>query len=603
MGTFFAHCLIAHGRGTGVRFLLAFLDPVWQKTLRQIQYISYHKTGKETTHAAAHISQSGVHTYKRIRAGKGGGAVGKSYLKNAALMTGADVLLRLAGMGLRIWLANALGGEGMGLYQLVLAVYSLFVTLATAGVSVAATRLMAEELARSPAEARGMLHRLLLAGAGLGVAALAAQFGLAGLAARWWLGDARAAGALRVSSLGLPWMAVSSVLRGFFIARRRVEPNVLSQLAEQTVRIGIVWAALSRADALGWDAGQRCTAVLGATAASEAVSTGLMALFYCREARRCFDSQPAQRPHDPGRRLWDILWPVEGGRCLASALHTAENMLVPACLAVYLQCSGGRAEAVTQYGNLKGMALPLLTFPFGLLGSLSVLLMPEITQAHLRGQSRRLSVLIDRMLRLTGYFSALAGAAFWVWGQPLAEALYGSAEAGSYLVILGPAMPLMYLESMVDGAMKGMGEQKAVFRYSMWDSCLRIAGVVLLLPRFGMKGFLFVILLSSLYTCAANTGRLLSSCGLPLRLWRWLGAPGLAGTAGAGAGLALRKLLTPWLARGVPAQLAAVALGGAGMTLVCFAAAWPLGLGEELRDVVAGERRHKSAGHGEKNRV
>lgn len=151
--------------------------------------------------------------------------------------------------------------------------------------------------------------------------------------------------------------------------------------------------------------------------------------------------------------------------------------------------------------------------------------------------------------------------------------------------------------------MKGMGEQKAVFRYSMWDSCLRIAGVVLLLPRFGMKGFLFVILLSSLYTCAANTGRLLSSCGLPLRLWRWLGAPGLAGTAGAGAGLALRKLLTPWLVRGVPAQLAAVALGGAGMTLVCFAAAWPLGLGEELRDVAAGERRHKSAGHGEKNRV
>lgn len=81
-----------------------------------------------------------------------------------------------------------------------------------------------------------MLHRLLLAGAGLGVLALAAQFGLAGLAAKWWLGDVRAAGALRVSSLGLPWMAVSSVLRGFFIARRQVEPNVLSQLAEQTVR-------------------------------------------------------------------------------------------------------------------------------------------------------------------------------------------------------------------------------------------------------------------------------------------------------------------------------------------------------------------------------
>ena len=509
----------------------------------------------------------------------------QSYLKNAALMTGADVLLRLAGMGLRIWLANALGGEGMGLYQLVLAVYSLFVTLATAGVSVAATRLMAEELARSPAEARGMLHRLLLAGAGLGVLALAAQFGLAGLAAKWWLGDVRAAGALRVSSLGLPWMAVSSVLRGFFIARRQVEPNVLSQLAEQTVRIGIVWAALERADVLGWDVGGRCTAVLGATAVSEAVSTGLMALFYRKEARRCFGARPACRPQEPGKRLWDILWPVEGGRCLASALHTAENMLVPACLAVYLQFSGGRAEAVAQYGSLKGMALPLLTFPFGLLGSLSVLLMPEITQAHLRGQSGRLAALIDRMLRLTGYFSALAGAAFWVWGQPLAEALYGSAEAGSYLVILGPAMPLMYLESMVDGAMKGVGEQKAAFRYSVWDAVLRLAGVAVLLPRYGMRGFLAVMLLSTLYTCTANTGRLLFSSGTGHAFRRWLGAPALAGALAAAAGTGLRQALALPLAGDLWPRLAALGAGGCATAGVFLLAAWPLGLGEELKRV------------------
>ena len=127
--------------------------------------------------------------------------MGQSYLKNAALLTGADVQLRLAGMGLRIYLANALGGEGMGLYQLVLAVYALFVTLATAGVSVAATRLMAEELARSRAQARGMLVRLAGTGLLLGAAAMAAQYGLAGAAARWWLGDVRAALAWRQSAL------------------------------------------------------------------------------------------------------------------------------------------------------------------------------------------------------------------------------------------------------------------------------------------------------------------------------------------------------------------------------------------------------------------
>ena len=508
-----------------------------------------------------------------------------SYLKNAALLTGADVVLRLAGMGLRIWLANALGGEGMGLYQLVLAVYSLFVTLATSGVSVAATRLMAEELSRSRAEARGMLLRLLGAALLLGSAAWAGQFGLAELAAAWWLGDVRAAGALRAAAFGLPWMAVSAVLRGFFIARRQVGPNVVSQLVEQTVRISAIWFALERGGAL--DVGGKCTAVLAATALSETVSACLMLLFYRREAVSAFGAGPARHPMDPAKRLWEILWPVEGGRCLASALHTAENMLVPACLTVYLLDAGGRSAAVAQYGSLKGMALPLLTFPFGLLGSLSVLLMPEITQAHIRGEEKRLSALIDRMLRLTGYFSALAGAVFWVWGGPLAAALYDSAEAGFYLHLLGPAMPLMYFESMVDGAMKGMGEQKAAFRYSVWDSVLRIAGVVLLLPRFGMAGFLFVILLSSCYTCAANTGRLLAASRTAFRPFRWLGAPGLAGLLSAGAGMLLRQGTGPLLAGALPARLGALALGGVGMSLVFLLAAWPLGLGEELNAAFA----------------
>ena len=411
-----------------------------------------------------------------------------NYWKNAALLTGSDVVLRLAGLGLRIGLANALGGEGMGLYQLVLAVYGLFVTLATAGISVAATRLLTEELSRDAASARGMLRRLLALGAGLGVLAMAAQAGLAGLAAKWWLGDVRAAGALRLSALGLPWMAVSAVLRGFFLARRRVGPNVASQLAEQTVRIGAVAAALYATP--GRDAGERCTLVLGATALSEAVSCTLMALFCRGEARRCFGGKRAQTPPEASRRLWDILWPVEGGRVLASALHTAENMLVPACLAVYLTGAGGRAAALERYGVLKGMALPLLTFPFGLLGSLAVLLMPEITQAHVLGQTARLNALLDRMLRLTGFFSALAAALFWCWGPDAAGLLYGSAEAGFYLQVLAPVLPLLYLESMVDGAMKGVGEQKAAFRYSVWDAVLRLAGVAVLLPRYGMRGFL-----------------------------------------------------------------------------------------------------------------
>ena len=193
--------------------------------------------------------------------------------------------------------------------------------------------------------------------------------------------------------------------------------------------------------------------------------------------------------------------------------------------------------------------------------------------------------LIDRMLRLTGYFSALAGAVFWVLGCPLAQTLYHSPEAGFYLEVLGPAMPLLYFESMVDGAMKGMGEQKAAFRYSMWDSILRIVGVVLLLPRYGMPGFLFVILVSSCYTCLANTGRLLASSETKLRLW--LGAPMLASAGAAAVGVTLRQGLAGWFAGALLPRLGALALCAGGMSAVYLVAAWPLGLGEEVRAALA----------------
>ena len=195
----------------------------------------------------------------------------------------------------------------------------------------------------------------------------------------------------------------------------------------------------------------------------------------------------------------------------------------------------------------------------------------------------------NRQLAGPGLYLAanFGGTALLGWALGL---LYGSAEAGFYLQVLAPVLPLLYLESMVDGAMKGVGEQKAAFRYSVWDSILRIGGVVALLPRFGMKGFLAVILLSSLYTCAANTGHLLFSSGTQYAFRRWLGAPALAAVLAAAAGMALRKLLADGFAARLPLQLAALGVGGCATTGVFLLAAWPLGLGEEAAALWAAHR-------------
>ena len=59
------------------------------------------------------------------------------YLKNAAILTAASLVLRAAGMGLRVLLAAHLGSEGMGLYQLVMPVYSMLMSVTAVGLTVA----------------------------------------------------------------------------------------------------------------------------------------------------------------------------------------------------------------------------------------------------------------------------------------------------------------------------------------------------------------------------------------------------------------------------------------------------------------------------------
>jgi len=100
--------------------------------------------GKKAIRAAHTFPSGSVY----IKKGKGRGRMARqSYLKNAAILTGTGLLLRAAGMFFRIYIAARIGAEGMGLYQLIYTVYTMAVTLATAGLSVAATRLSAELLA------------------------------------------------------------------------------------------------------------------------------------------------------------------------------------------------------------------------------------------------------------------------------------------------------------------------------------------------------------------------------------------------------------------------------------------------------------------------
>ena len=114
---------------------------------------------------------------------------------------------------------------------------------------------------------------------------------------------------------------------------------------------------------------------------------------------------------------------------------------------------------------------------------------------------------------------------FALYAGPLARLLYKDESIGLYLAVLAPVLPAMYLDAMGDSILKGLGEDVATFRYSIWVSALRIGLVLLLMPRFGMKGFLVVMLCSNLTAALLNILRIQKVAGIQTQWYQWFIQP------------------------------------------------------------------------------
>ena len=470
----------------------------------------------------------------------------RTFYKNTAVMTACSLLLRLCGILFRILISGRIGAEGMGLYQLVYSVYVLGATFAIGGLVTAITRLAAERLAEKD---RYGLERLMRVGGciSLLVGGLSALllYGGAPLIGRL-LGDTRAVIAVRWCGVALPFVGMNATLRGYFLARRKAGPPCISQILEQGVRIGgILWMLHTV-----WDGSleQACAILLLGDALSEAVACVYLRIAYQYDRREDpISSTDSVRP--PARILRPLLHialPLTAGRYLTTALRTTENILVPARLSLYTRSD---ALALAQFGAVKGMALPLIFFPSALLMTVSGLLIPELSDAHALKQRRQVARLVERSLHITLLGALCIGGWFTIMGRELGQFLYKDDTVGLLLLILGPLTPIMYLDSVADGMLKGLGQQVHSLWYAAADSVVRIALIWWLLPHFGLTGFLFVMLVSNLLTCALNMSRLLTVSNAHIPWGRQILLPALSASIG---GAVCTQL--PW--SGIPYLLA-----------------------------------------------
>ena len=212
-----------------------------------------------------------------------------------------------------------------------------------------------------------------------------------------------------------------------------------------------------------------------------------------------------------------IFLPVTANACLRFGLSAAENALIPAGL----QQSGlSSADALSQYGVICGMTMPVLMFPTVLVLPFASLIISEIADERVCCHVRSVRHITERMVSAALRYSVPVTFIFIFYGAPLCRILFKNDDAGRFLVMLAPVIPFMYLDSVVDSILKGLNEQTSYFIFNAIDSVIRVLLTVILLPFMGILGAASVIIVSELLNTLMSLMRLLKITSFRLRFMR-----------------------------------------------------------------------------------
>ena len=429
-----------------------------------------------------------------------------SIAQSTLLLTLANLAMRGVSMLFQVYLTGQIGAAGIGLLQLILTVNCFAITLGTSGLRVAAMYLSAEEYGLQRFEG---IRQAMIWCMGIGTLFSMLVGGimtfLAEPLAQTMVKDLRAAASLRLLGLTLPLTCLGAILSGYFTASNQVKKLVAVEIADRIASVGLtVW--LLKMGVPG-DQSHACVAIVGGGALASLGSAVVLFAMMLSDFRRC--GSPKEHL-GMGRRLVRISVPVALNDYLRSGLGTMEQFLIPYGLARW---GGSRNKAMADYGTIQGMVFPILLLPSTILYAVADLLVPELARCRAQKNQQRIRHLAETCLHMGVLFSAMTGGLLYVLAEPLGFLLYKSPEAGRYLQWFAPLIPMLYLDCIVDGMHKGMGQQVYCVRVNTLTNLMDVVLLFLMLPRYGITGYYFTYLFTHLVNFCLSLLRLLKLTG------------------------------------------------------------------------------------------
>ncbi len=383
----------------------------------------------------------------------------KAFIKGATILAVTGLVARFIGALFRIVLAAILGDEGIGLYMYAYPVYSTLLVISTAGIPVALSKLMAEKIALNDFREALRIFKVaffLLTLTGLAIT-LVLLLG-AELFADYIVKDMQAVLPLMAIAPAIFFVTVMASLRGFFQGQQNMLPTASSQLLEQLVRVGfsIILVILLLPVGLEY-------AAAGATSGAAAGGLGglvFLSIFYLRSRKKLFRQAEKQESHNPDNTyriiasIFRLAIPVTIGGLVIPLISLIDLAVVPR----QLQAAGFDLETSRAlYGQLTGMAGPIVYFPNVIALALSISLVPAISEAYALQDRRLIQSRAAIAIKLTVLFSLPSAIGLFLLAEPITLLLYNNAAAGYSLAYMSWSVIPLCLYVTTTGLLQGLG--------------------------------------------------------------------------------------------------------------------------------------------------
>ncbi len=439
------------------------------------------------------------------------------------MLTVTMLILRTAGVFFSARLAAKAGASVMGLYTQIMSVYGFAVTAAAAGVNLGALRITSESYGAGRFQdircgIRESASYCLKAGIAV---SLIFYFGAPFLGGSV-LRDNRTISCLRALAVALPFIALSNAFHGYFHGVKRIGKSAFVNLTEQFVRIGATLYALNIVDITNTES--VCLALVICNASSEALSCFTLFILYIFDIRRF--EHVSKHSKTLRTRFISITFPVAISSLIRSGLTTSEHILIP----IGLRASGADIDtALAKYGIVSGMALPILLYPMALLSAFASVTIAELSARVSSGESKKsINETISKGVSLALIYGIGCTAIIRYFSDTLGITVYKNADAGQFLRIMAPLVIFMYLDHISDGMLKGLDMQNYVMKVNIFDAALSVLFAIILIPKFGIYGFVASIYICECLNCVCSFGMLMFKSGFPINLFNSIVLPTLS---------------------------------------------------------------------------